>query len=275
MKGTEIIAVIYGGLMLVFSIIFLVGFFRYRRRVRPYTKYALIPAVILIVVDAAIVLLNPAGFGGFDVPSVLCIDLIVFVKLILFGAVGMYCAASIGVKHAPLTRSLLARRPHRPGGLSRGLLLWAPAIAVGGVLYSCVLFTLVPVRASDMVRELLESSSTNLPTAMGASVVGALAMFEFALSEEVVFRLGIQNYLARVLKLRGNSYWIAVVLTTALWSMAHVNTLDPNWAKIVQVFPLGIALGVLFRRYGVEACTAAHLLFNLALMFLAPSLIEA
>jgi hypothetical protein len=275
MKGAEIIAVVYGGLMLVFSIIFLVGFFRYRRRVRPYTKYALIPAVILIVVDAAIVLLNPAGFGGFDVPSVLCIDLIVFVKLILFGAVGMYCAASIGVEHAPLTRSLLARRPHRPGGLSRGLLLWAPAIAVGGVLYSCVLFTLVPVRASDMVRELLESSSTNLPTAMGASVVGALAMFEFALSEEVVFRLGIQNYLARVLKLRGNSYWIAVVLTTALWSMAHVNTLDPNWAKIVQVFPLGIALGVLFRRYGVEACTAAHLLFNLALMFLAPSLIEA
>jgi hypothetical protein len=275
MKGAEIIAVVYGGLMLVFSIIFLVGFFRYRRRVRPYTKYALIPAVILIVVDAAIVLLNPAGVGGFDVPSVLCIDLIVFVKLILFGAVGMYCAASIGVEHAPLTRSLLARRPHRAGGLSRGLLLWAPAIAVGGVLYSCVLFTLVPVRASDMVRELLESSSTNLPTAMGASVVGALAMFEFALSEEVVFRLGIQNYLARVLKLRGNSYWIAVVLTTALWSMAHVNTLDPNWAKIVQVFPLGIALGVLFRRYGVEACTAAHLLFNLALMFLAPSLIEA
>jgi len=274
MKGAEVMTVIYGGLMLVFSIIFLIGFFRYRKRVRPYTKYALIPAVILIVVDTAVLVLNPEGLENVAIPSVMCIDVVVFVKLILFGAVGMYCAASIGGEHAPLTRSLLARRARPATGLTRGLLLWAPAIAAGGVVYSCILFTLVPVRVSDAVRELLESSSTSLPLAMESSLLSALAMFEFALSEEIVFRLGIQNYLARVLKLRGNNYWIAIVLTTVFWSIAHANTLDPNWAKIVQVFPFGIALGVLFRRYGVEACIAAHLLFNLALMFLASSLIE-
>ena len=225
MKGAEVMTVIYGGLMLVFSIIFLIGFFRYRKRVRPYTKYALIPAVILIVVDTAVLVLNPEGLENVAIPSVMCIDLVVFVKLILFGAVGMYCAASIGGKHAPLTRSLLARRALPATGLTRGLLLWAPAIAAGGVAYSCVLFTLVEVRLSDAVRELVESSGTNLPLAMNASLLGAVAMFEFALSEEIVFRLGIQNYLARVLKLRGNNYWIAIVLTTVFWSIAHANTI--------------------------------------------------
>lgn len=274
MKGVEITVVIYGGLMLVFSIIFLVGYFRYRKRVRPYTKYALIPAVALIMVDTAILLLNTEELGSIDVPFVMCVDLIAFVRLILFGAVGMYCAASIGTKHAPLMRSVLAGRTHLAAGPVRGLLLWAPAIAAGGVVYSCILFTLVPVRVSDGLRELLESSSTSLALSMQSSFLGALVMIEFAISEEVVFRLGIQNYVAQVFKLRGNNYWIAIVLTAALWSTAHVNTLEPNWAKIAQVFPFGIALGVLSRRYGIETCIAAHGLFNLVLMFLAPSLIE-
>ncbi len=274
MKGAEVAVVIYGGLMLVLSIIFLVGFFRYRKRVRPYAKYALIPAVLLIVVDMAVLVLNPEGLGSVDVPFVMCVDLIVFAKLIVFGAVGMHCAASIGTKHAPLTRSMLTHRTHLAAGPVRGLLLWAPVIAAGGVVYSCILFTLVPVRVSDALRELMESSNTTLALAAESSFLSALVMFEFALSEEVIFRLGIQNYLARVFKLRGNNYWIAIILTTALWSVAHVNTLEPNWVKIAQVFPFGIALGVLSRRYGVETCIAAHGLFNLALMFLAPSLIE-
>ena len=44
--------------------------------------------------------------------------------------------------------------------------------------------------------------------------------------------------------------------------------------KIAQVFPLGVGLGVLCRRYGVEACILAHSIVNLGMMFLAPSLIE-
>jgi hypothetical protein len=270
----EIAAVIYVGTMLAFATIFLVGFFRYRRRVWPYSKYALIPAVILIVVEATILLLSPEGVTGVDVAFATCMTLIAFGKLILFGSVGMHCAASIGGKHAPLMRSLFARRAHLAAGPARGMLFWAPAIAAGGVVYSCTLFTLVPVRASDAVRELMESSSTTLALAMQSSFLSALVMFEFALSEEVVFRLGIQSYLAHVFKLRGNNYWIAIILTTTLWSVAHVYTLEPNWAKIAQVFPFGVALGVLFRKYGVETCVAAHGLFNLVLLFLAPSLIE-
>ena len=90
-----------------------------------------------------------------------------------------------------------------------------------------------------------------------------------------MFRLGIQSYLAKQLRLTGGRYWIAIVLSSALWSLAHANILNPAWVKIVQVFPLGLALGYLMRRYGLEACLLAHGGFNVAMMFLGTDLIKS
>ena len=96
---------------------------------------------------------------------------------------------------------------------------------------------------------------------------------EFAFGEEIVFRLGIQNYLAKTFDLRGGAYWIAIVLTAGLWSLAHAQTLDPEWVKIVQIFPIGLALGYLFKKFGIESCIVAHGLFNLAMMIVGRDLI--
>jgi membrane protease YdiL (CAAX protease family) len=102
----------------------------------------------------------------------------------------------------------------------------------------------------------------------------ALVLLEFAFAEEIVFRLGIQNYLARLFRLQGNRYWIAIVLTGLFWSLAHASILDPEWVKIAQVFPLGLALGYVFKQYGTEACILVHGVFNVIMMFLAPFLIS-
>ena len=80
--------------------------------------------------------------------------------------------------------------------------------------------------------------------------------------------------LAKNLRLSGSRYGVAIVITSAVWSLAHVNTLDPEWVKIAQVFPLGVGLGYLFKRFGVEICILAHGVFNVVMAYLAPLFIE-
>jgi membrane protease YdiL (CAAX protease family) len=42
--------------------------------------------------------------------------------------------------------------------------------------------------------------------------------------------------------------------------------------KLVQIFPLGIALGFMYRYLGLEVCMASHALFNLVLALSSDSL---
>jgi membrane protease YdiL (CAAX protease family) len=275
MTAVKLTMLLYTGLMLVFFIVFIIVFFRHRKRVRPFVRFALIPAVAVILIDVSLFVIRPEILSATNGPAIVCVDVIAFARLIVFGAVGMFCAAALARPYAPLLRKIFRRRRHCAAGLLRGLLPWVLAIVVLGVAYSWVLFTWIPVRLSSEMRELLEQSPLSAPLAMQPSLLAALAMLEFALAEEVAFRLGIQNYLAYLFKLRGDKYWIAVLFSAVLWSAAHANVLEPGWAKVLQVLPLGIALGLLYRRYGVEACILTHGLFNLIMMMLAPSLIRA
>jgi membrane protease YdiL (CAAX protease family) len=54
----------------------------------------------------------------------------------------------------------------------------------------------------------------------------------------------------------------AVVVTAVVWALAHGGRVEPEWVKWVQIFGLGLALGVLRLRRGLEACVVVHLLFN-------------
>ena len=140
------------------------------------------------------------------------------------------------------------------------------------VLYSVVLFKLTSPGMSEAMKKLSGVRAAGLGADTKPSLLMALVVLEFAFGEEIVFRLGIQNYLARQFKLAGDRYWIAIVVTAMFWSLAHANTLDPEWVKIAQVFPLGLALGFLFRKYGTGMCILVHGAFNVVMMFLAPYL---
>jgi membrane protease YdiL (CAAX protease family) len=272
--GIQVVTLVYTGLLIVLFIAMVVSYFRHRRRVRRYTRLAVILALGVVAIDAGIFILNPDVRVALGAPMVFCLNVVVFARLVIYGVVGMYCARSVDVPHAAVLRAMSARRPPRVAGLARGMLLWVPAIVAGAVAFSWVLFTLVPTRMSDAMRELLESSVSNAPVSTEPSLVAALVMLEFALAEEITFRLGIQNFLARVFGLGGSRYWLAILCSTVLWSAAHAGMLEPDRVKFVQVAPLGIALGCLARRYGVESSIVAHAAFNLIMMFLAPGLIE-
>lgn len=274
MDVLQVVTLAYTGLLIVLFIAMVVSYFRHRRRVRRYTRVAVILALGVIAIDASIFILNQDVRVALGAPMVFCLNVVVFARLVIYGVVGMYCARSVRVPHAPVLRAMTARRPPRDAGLARGLLLWVPATVAGAVAFSWALFTLVPTRMSDAMHALLESSVAGAPISTEPSLVAALVMLEFALAEEVTFRLGIQNFLAHVFGLRGSRYWLAVLCSTVLWSAAHAGMLEPEWVKFAQVAPLGIALGFLARRYGVESSIAAHAAFNLVMMVLSPGLIE-
>jgi membrane protease YdiL (CAAX protease family) len=142
------------------------------------------------------------------------------------------------------------------------------AVAVGAVAYSALLFSLTSPEMSDIVKQGYGESESG--TGNTISLMQLIVVLEFAFAEEIVFRLGIQNYLAKQLNWRGGKYWIAVTLTAALWTSAHTGVLEPDWVKLVQVFPVGLALGWLFRKLGTESCILAHTLFNVVMAFVSP-----
>ncbi|HTP09940.1 MAG TPA: CPBP family intramembrane glutamic endopeptidase [Anaerolineae bacterium] len=130
-------------------------------------------------------------------------------------------------------------------------------IGLGAVAYSAVLFLITQPRAGLVVQDVV---SPGEPIMTPLTLV---VLLEFSFVEELMFRLGIQNYLGAKLMNRRYGYAIAVTLTAALWAMAHIGSLDPDWIKMAQIFPLGLALGWLYRRQGTESTIMAHALFNL------------
>ncbi|MEM9353618.1 MAG: CPBP family intramembrane glutamic endopeptidase [Planctomycetota bacterium] len=132
-------------------------------------------------------------------------------------------------------------------------------VAAGGA-YSAALFLLTRPTLSQAAKAVFGG---NPDTSVSPSTLLAVAAIAFG--EEIIFRLGIQNWFAYKCKWTGEKYWIAITLSTVIWTLAHVGTLEPEWVKLLQVFPFGIALGVLYKKYGAESAIAAHVLFNLIL----------
>ncbi len=130
------------------------------------------------------------------------------------------------------------------------------AVGLGGVLYSVILFALTLPGMTSIFRNASSSEPRVTPLAL-------VMILEFAFTEEIFFRLGIQNYLASKFVNRRRGYEIAIVLTAVLWTFGHVGILEPEWVKLAQVFPVGLALGWLYRRNGTESTIIAHSLFNL------------
>lgn len=103
--------------------------------------------------------------------------------------------------------------------------------------------------------------------------VSILILSSAAISEEIIFRLGIQTWLAYLWRsFRFGSYG-SILVTTALWCAGHIGMLDPDWVKLVQIFVFGLTLGYLNRRFGVIPCIVTHVVFNIVMSMLGPSLV--
>lgn len=145
-------------------------------------------------------------------------------------------------------------------------------VSVIGILYSVVLFLLTTPKLSEIAQKTFGSPSAGFENAI--TIQGILLVLEFAVAEEIVFRLGIQSFLVKYLKLEGKGYWIAILLSSTLWTLGHAGTLNPEWVKLAQIFPMGLMLGWMFRKYGAESTILVHGLFNVVLAFLSVYLLR-
>jgi len=155
--------------------------------------------------------------------------------------------------------------PLLPEVVPRDAVVSALIVALVGVIYSVVLFVLISPRISENMRRAF--GMDNVGSAPTVTAQAILFLLLVAFGEEIVFRLGVQSFLAKYLRLSPNRYWMAIIVTTILWTMGHAGALEPAWVKLVQVFPMGLMLGWLCQRYGVESSILAHMVFNLALVF--------
>ncbi|OZH54813.1 hypothetical protein AFK68_08490 [Hydrocoleum sp. CS-953] len=138
------------------------------------------------------------------------------------------------------------------------------AVTAFSILYSIILFKFTNPELASSMRRLFDGNMT-IENYSAANFVFFLVA---AFSEEIIYRLGIQNYLAIHLNWRHSRYWLAILVTSILWTIGHTGTLNPNWVKFAQIFPIGLLLGWLFRKYGIISCILAHGLFNVIIPLL-------
>ena len=301
---------IYGLGMLFFSIIFLVDWIRSRGAIKKYFKFGLGFALLVVGLDLLTVLITPSAWTP-TLWLGLALEPIVMVRIIGFTMLGMFYAASNGYPSFPLLlrrfkssaveesaqpavqvpedEAILSELEESASVVPEIQAVKAEAadvlitinwkhyslVVVGaslaGILYSSLLFLLTNPKMSELVQQAFGTSSVNQADDLNFQTF--MVLLQFAIAEEIVFRLGIQNFLVKYLKLQNGSTWIAIVIASALWTIGHAGVLDPEWVKFVQIFPLGLLLGWLYNKFGLESTMLVHTIFNFALVILAGYLI--
>lgn len=140
-------------------------------------------------------------------------------------------------------------------------------------VYTMVLFNITQPQASEMVKMIQET--TPAPTNENMTTLLIVIIFaRLAAVEEVFFRLVVQTYLEWQLRTSKYASSIAILFSSLFWSIGHVGVLVPEWVKLAQIFPFGIALGWIYRRYGIEAAVLIHVIFNIAMIFFSPGFVS-
>lgn len=251
----------FAAVMITLLIAAIVTAIRLRRRACIYWRFGLFLAAILLVTELGVIALLPGGLEGLNVPLVIGADAVAVLRVYVFAIVGIHLCRRLGWPDAPLLRRWLPpRRPLRAGS-ARGV-VGGLAVGCGAIAYSAVLFILTSPRISATVKSAL--GGVDISPGAATWPLETLAVLQFAFAEEVVFRLGIQAMLAYALRRNPGRDWIAILLTTLIWTIGHTHTLEPEWVKLAQVFPVGIALGWLQRRYGLECAVLAHAVLNVS-----------
>ncbi len=186
-------------------------------------------------------------------------------------AVGSRYALMAGIRPFPLILPGLAvsgvekneplAGPNKAGSFSRKLTVWVPAIVVADIAYSLLVFSLLSWEATEVK---LYMAGVDIDRLSPWNPALLLMLCAVTIVEELTFRLAIQNQLARLFGRTGEKYWLPIVVTSFLWTFLHAGVVDPDWVKFVHVFPMGLVLGWMFKRFGIESCIAVHVLFNLA-----------
>ncbi|MCR9260359.1 MAG: CPBP family intramembrane metalloprotease [Pseudomonadaceae bacterium] len=140
------------------------------------------------------------------------------------------------------------------------------AVVSASVLFLVVFsFGLFWVTGATTSKALLELGDTEAEVSM---LIVICVVFALAFAEEIIFRLGLQNWLTYSWGNSNRAHYSAISFSSFIWMLGHVGMMDPDWAKFLQIFLIGLLLGFMNRKYGVLACIVTHCLFNVLVVLI-------
>jgi hypothetical protein len=296
----------------IWTIAIFVSWFKEHSEVRSYSSYGITLGAVFIVfefltffakIELQITLFDIIISGGWT-----------FLRIVVFTMVGVYYSHRFGQTGLPLVTKLLSAKKievaayekpsplysriespqlednnkregktEEDGTVAAVIPTISPIINVkryltstllivtGSVLFSALLFSFTSPRITDEFRDF---SGVARASTLVNILVSTLAVLELAFVEEIVFRLGVQTYISKYFDWHGKKYWLAIGLTAGIWTFGHIGILDPDWIKLAQVYPIGLAFGWLCYKYGAESSILAHGLLNVVMVYLSPVLIQ-
>lgn len=268
---------IYGFAMLTAAIFMLVVGVTERKQMQRYYPYGLGLIVIFLFFELLIRLLVSFNqLSEFLMGRDNLVSLLTLLMLLLCGLVGMHFSNQLGISSQPWIfrrwQPISLEFEHAPANRVWPLIR---AGLVGGLIFA--FYTLILLKLTKPLYSSGVFSQQELESTFGISqfwFIQVLWVLEAAWVEEIVFRLGLQNAVAMLFKMRGeSSYWNAIGIAALVWALAHTTLAIPPWIKYAQIFPIGLALGWMYRKYGLESCMLAHGLFNLLGVIATPWLI--
>ena len=167
----------------------------------------------------------------------------------------------------PVLDRLAVRR--RGASVGRWRLLWlleGGAWLVGAFVFSAGwLFVASRLVGAEADASLVESVEREIRRGWAVVAVRRwVPLVLAAFSEEAIYRGYFQSRLGVFLGFLGRRWagLVSVVVVSALWTLGHGGMIDPAWVKWVQIFGIGLVLGAVRVRLGLEGCVGVHLAFN-------------
>ena len=254
--------------VLCLTITFIVVWLKNLRETIPFMPVGVVFVLAVLAMDVAAIF--TAGIGEIGKPVGILVAMITVTVFRIYACtvVGLLLARRLRVSQPPGTSTLgatLQQTSYGASAVSKETLIYAMLTTVFMVLYSVILFRISGASVAAALQ-----NGDNLPIEISSLSILVVASMGF--SEEIIFRLGLQTGLAYLWRSSRFGHHWAILGTTILWCAGHVGTLDPDWVKIVQIFVFGLALGYLYKRFGIFACVIVHVLFNVVMALLAPAL---
>jgi membrane protease YdiL (CAAX protease family) len=136
--------------------------------------------------------------------------------------------------------------------------------------FTWILFSQTNPAVSDLIRAGGDESAIS----SRITWVPILFFVLIALYEEIIFRLFIQSFFSYLFRKIPLGWIAAIILTATLFAFGHIGVLATQWIKLTQTFIIGLVLGFLMRRYGMETSFAVHSVLNIFALYASQQLLS-
>jgi TRAP-type C4-dicarboxylate transport system permease large subunit len=152
-----------------------------------------------------------------------------------------------------------------------GTLVLPALFGVLAALLSLIVFHLMGVQESEVLRNMEKMFPGLSETPFWLrTLAGSLSFAAAAFAEELLFRGVLLGFVMRVARGRTGWFWAGNSLVSLLWAVQHLGMTGTPLVKVAQIFVIGLVLGELARKRGVEAAMAGHAGLNVAAVLMGP-----